>query len=158
MPRRDSRKLAAGYWVTYETDMGPVPQGTPGLCMKDCMSQPDALGNDCVLFWANHRVKEGKTDGNVWMVGKWEKCSVIEANAGTWPGGKKSKKAAEKLLDKIFKKGDHVTKLLGLQMLMDAYSSGTAIIDGPGEGAWEFPAAAACSCEPSGEHKSPRAA
>ena len=142
MPRSSANK-APGYWVTYETDMGPVPRGTPGLCMKDCMTGVDGAGMDCVLFWPNHRAKTGKTDGNVWMLGQWSKCQVLTGPPAAWPGGKKAMKVAEKLLDGIFAKGDHVTVLMSLGMLMTAGTPGTAVIDGAGEGAWAFPITAA---------------
>jgi hypothetical protein len=120
--------------------MGPVPRGTPGMCMKDCMNVTDASGMDCVLFWANHHVDQGKKDGNVWMLGQWSKCQVLDGPPSAWPGGEKAMRSTEKLLDGIFKRGDHVTMLMGLGMMLDAGSPGCAIIDGPGEGAWRNPA------------------
>ncbi len=138
-----SSNKAPGYWVTYQTDMGPVPQGTPGMCLKDCMKINEASGMDCVLFWANHHVDKGKTDGNVWMLGQWSKCQVLDGPPSAWPGGEKAMRSTEKLLDGIFKKGDHVTKLMGLGMMMDVGSPGCAIIDGPGEGAWKSSAISA---------------
>jgi hypothetical protein len=146
MPRSSAKKTAgnnaAGYWVTYETDMGPVPRGTPGLCMKDCMTAPDDAGNDCVLFWANHHASQGKKDGNVWIVGQWQKCQRFNVSGAAWPGGNNAKKAAENLLNSIFANGDHKTVLIALGLLMKAGSPGTCIIDGPGEGAWRFPTTA----------------
>lgn len=135
-------KKAAGYWVTYETDMGPVPRGTPGMCLPTDLkpTTTDAFEIDCVLFWANHHVDQGKKDGNVWMLGQWSKCHVLDGPPSTWPGGEKAMRSTEKLLDGIFKRGDHVTMLMGLGMMLDAGSPGCAIIDGPGEGAWRNPA------------------
>jgi len=133
-----SSNKAPGYWVTYETDMGPVPRGTPGMCMKTAF-KPTATNPcniDCVLFWANHHVDKGKTDGNVWMLGQWSKCTVLDGPAEAWPGGEKAMKSTEQLLDHIFRNGQHVTMLMGLGMLLDGGSPDTAIIDGPGEGAW----------------------
>ena len=163
MPRKTSQNKASdnnasGYWVTYETDMGPVPKGTPALCMKDCMAVPDAQGNDCVLFWANHHAQWDKKDGNVWMVGQWKKCSLLRASPDQWPGGKSSKKAAEVLLNNIFKKGDHVTVLTCLEMLMGTGGSGTAVIDGEGEGAWVYPSKPESPCEPHAALEAPRVA
>lgn len=151
MPRKASKNNASGYWVTYETDMGPVPKGTPALCMKDCMAEPDAQGNDCVLFWANHHAHCDKKDGNVWMVGQWKKCSQLHGSPELWPGGKSSKKAAELLLNSIFQNRDHITVLACLEMLMAAGGSGTAVIDGNGEGAWAFPTEVVLACEPPGQ-------
>jgi hypothetical protein len=83
MPRSSKKASASnkapGYWVTYDTDMGPVPRGTPCMCMKDCMKITGASGIDCVLFWANHHVHQGKKDGNVWMLGQWSKCTAARA-------------------------------------------------------------------------------
>jgi|APGre2960657373_1045057.scaffolds.fasta_scaffold83165_1 hypothetical protein len=127
-----------GYWVTCETDMGPVPRGTPGMAIKDCMKFPDDSGVDCVLFWANHHVDSGKKDGNVWILGEWSKCNVLHGPRSAWPGGKKAMKSTEKLLNDIFKKGNHVTVLMALDLLMKAGGTGTSIIDGKGEGGWVF--------------------
>jgi hypothetical protein len=122
--------------------MGPVPRGTPGMCMKTGLkpTTTNASEIDCVLFWANHHVDKGKKDGNVWMLGQWSKCTVLDGPPEAWPGGEKAMKSTEKLLDGIFEKGDHVTMLTGLGMMLDAGSPGCAIIDGPGEGAWRNPA------------------
>jgi len=142
---KQASNKAPGYWVTYETDMGPVPRGTPGMCMKDCMNTDAAgmSGMDCVLFWANHHMDQGKQDGNVWMLGQWSKCTVLDGPPSAWPGGKKAMISTEKLLDGIFKRGDHVTMLMGLSVMIDAGSTDCAIIDGGGEGAWCLSSAAA---------------
>jgi hypothetical protein len=151
MPRSSSKKAskkasapkkAAGYWVTYETDMGPVPRGTPCMCLPTGLkpTTTNAFEIDCVLFWANHHVDKGKMDGNVWMLGQWSKCTVLDGPPEAWPGGEKAMKSTEKLLDHIFEKGEHVTMLMGLGMMLDAGSPATAVIDGTGEGAWCIPA------------------
>ena len=140
MPRSSKKASASnkahGYWVTYDTDMGPVPRGTPGMCMKDCMKITGASGIDCVLFWANHNVHLGKKDGNVWMLDQWSKCTVLHGPAAAWPGGVQAMRSTEKLLDGIFQKGDHVTMLIGLGEMMKHDNPCCAIIDGVGEGAW----------------------
>jgi hypothetical protein len=101
MPR-SSANNALGDWVVCETDMGPVPRGTPGLCMKDCMNVTDDSGIDCLLFWPNHDVDKGKQDGNVWMLGQSSKCKIVRGPKWqTWPGGTKGKEMAEKVLDSI---------------------------------------------------------
>ncbi len=62
----------------------------------------------------------------MWIVGQWQKCQQFDVSPAAWPGGKKAKKAAEKLLDRIFANGDHVTVLMALGLLMSA-DSGVAI-------------------------------
>jgi hypothetical protein len=136
MPR-SSVNNALGEWVSCETDMGPVPRGTPGLCMKDCMNVTDDSGVDCLLFWPNHDVDKGKQDGNVWMLGQSSKCKIIRGPKWqTWPGGTKGKEMAEKVLDSIFAQGRHVPVCRCLSMLMTEGKTGTAVVDGKGEGAW----------------------
>ena len=129
-------KKAVGYWVTYETDMGPVPRGTPCMRMKHCMQFEDGSGVDCVLFWANPHVDSRKKDGNVWMLGECSKCKKLDGPKHEWPGGEQAKKSTERLLIKLFKKRTHVQILLMLELLMQSGATGTAVIDGEESTVW----------------------
>ena len=125
-----------GDWVTYETDMGPVPRGTPCMRMKHCMQFEDGSGVDCVLFWANPHVDSRKKDGNVWMLGECSKCKKLDGPKHEWPGGEQAKKSTERLLIKLFKKRTHVQILLMLELLMQSGATGTAVIDGEESTVW----------------------
>ncbi len=134
-----ARNKGPGYWVIYNEDIGPVAKGTPGIAMTGCLNEPGAVGVDCVLFWPNHKVLEGKKDGNVWCMGVFEKCEVLDGNPSKWPGGKNAMKSAEKLLDGIFKRGEHLFPLMDLNRMMNDSKCCTmcnVVIDGKGDGAW----------------------
>jgi hypothetical protein len=138
-----------GYWVICNEDMGPIPKGTPGIAMTDCLTEPGAIGVDCLLFWPNHKVLEGKKDGNVWCMGTFEKCKVLKGNPSKWPGGEKAMKSVEKLLDGIIKRGEHLLPVMALNRMMNdskyftptlvgtqVFNMRNVVIDGKGDGAW----------------------
>ena len=125
-----------GDWVTYDTDMGPVPRGTPCMRMKHCMKFEDGSGVDCVLFCANHYVYSLKQEGNMWMFGESSKCKKLDGPKHQWPGGEQAKKSTERLLVKLFKKGKHVEMLLMLELLLQAGARGAVVMDGEQVAVW----------------------
>lgn len=122
------QNVADGHWVTYETDVGPVPQGTPALCMRQGLN-----GSACVLFWPNPSMHTGKLDGNLWMVGDVAKCTYkVRAKQD------QHARRAEALLNTIVERELHIPNLEKLATFMDVDGPENLVLDGEGEGAWKL--------------------